>query len=408
MSEHWPYLELGTIGVKVLDCEHRTPPAAASGYPYIAIPDLVDGRLALENVRLISGDDLKEWTRRTRPQSGDIIVTRRGRVGDTAVIPSGIECAIGQNLVILRSDGSFVDQAYLRWASRGPLWRSEVERLHNVGAIFDSLNVSDIPRIRISVPPIHKQRAIVSMLTALDGKIVVNEQIRSAAWDLAKALFDRSCRDGSALQEFSIADVAYVFDGPHATPTKTSDGPWFLSISSLRNGFLDLAESAHLSESDFVQWTRRVTPQAGDILFSYETRLGQAAIMPNGLRGCLGRRMAIMRPKRGIESILLLLTYLSCNFQERIRAGAVHGATVDRIPLSEFASWKITLPIAETRHQVSSTLKALYDRAIWSMNESHLLRELRDTLLPKLISGELQIRDVEKTVEDAVRQKRHR
>src|SRR5215813_12096163 len=149
----WPRLELGAAGVRVLDCEHKTPVHAPHGYPYIAIPNLVDGRLNLENVQLISEEDFEIWTRRTKPRAGDIIVTRRGRVGDSAVIPDGISCAIGQNLVILRSTGDAVQQRYLRWALRSPQWKSEVDRLHNVGAVFDSLNVSDIPRIKIPVPP---------------------------------------------------------------------------------------------------------------------------------------------------------------------------------------------------------------------------------------------------------------
>src|SRR6266568_1846941 len=87
-----------------------------------------------------------------------------------------------------------------------------------------------------------------------------------------------------------------IFDGPHATPKKTTSGPIFLGIESLVSGRVDLSAPEHLSEEDFVKWTRRVTPRAGDIVFAYETRLGDAALMPEGLRCCLGRRMALMRP----------------------------------------------------------------------------------------------------------------
>src|SRR6266511_3507106 len=110
----WAVVELADAGVHVLDCEHKTPLDAGQGHPYIAIPNLVDGRIDLTKVRRISDDHLQEWTRRTRPQAKDIIVTRRGRVGDSAVVPNGLDCAIGQNLVLLRSDGAQVDQDFLR------------------------------------------------------------------------------------------------------------------------------------------------------------------------------------------------------------------------------------------------------------------------------------------------------
>ena len=98
------------------------------------------------------------------------------------------------------------------------------------------------------------------------------------------------------LRKTTVAEVCEVYDGPHATPAKTSSGPIFLGITSLKKGRIDLSETEHISEEDFTRWTRRVTPRAGDVVFSYETKLGEAEIIPEGLRCCLGRRMELMRP----------------------------------------------------------------------------------------------------------------
>jgi type I restriction enzyme, S subunit len=399
MADPWPTQELGIAGVRVLDCEHRTPEEAKEGYPYIAIPNLIDGQLKLDNVRLISEEDFEVWTRRTKPRPGDIIVTRRGRVGDSAVIPCGVSCAIGQNLVILRSTGEVVNQEYLRWALRGPQWKSEVDRLHNVGAVFDSLNVSDIPRIRIPVPPAHFQRSISAILTALDDKIVVNQRLAKTSNDLMKALYERSVRQG--VTTTSIGKVADLFDGPHATPNKTDSGPWFLSISSLKQARLVLSESAHLTQADFQRWTRRVVPRAGDVLFSYETRLGEAALMPPDVKACLGRRMALLRPRNGeVGPRTLLQAFLSKSFQSLIMQRAIHGATVDRIPLTALPSWPIDLPADNTR-KLEDTLSSIDDTASSSERENERLAELRDTLLPLLMSGKILVRDAEQIVEDA-------
>ncbi|QKJ75341.1 restriction endonuclease subunit S [Pseudomonas rhodesiae] len=165
-----------------------------------------------------------------------------------------------------------------------------------------------------------------------------------------------------------------IFDGPHATPKKTSSGPIFLGISSLNNGQLDLSTTEHLSEDDFVKWTKRVVPQAGDIVFSYETRIGQVAVIPEGLRCCLGRRMALMRvdPSK-IISDYLLYAYLSPEFQETLRKRTVHGSTVDRISLIEFGSFPISVPPLDVQKEVVGTLRALDDRIT-------LLRETNATL----------------------------
>ncbi|MCA1674887.1 MAG: restriction endonuclease subunit S [Actinobacteria bacterium] len=162
---------------------------------------------------------------------------------------------------------------------------------------------------------------------------------------------------------YSLGDVSQVFDGPHATPKKTERGPWFLSISSLDGGRLNLSESAHLSEEDFIRWTRRVTPEPGDVLFSYETRLGNAALMHGGVRACLGRRMGLLRPyKRVVDPRFLLFAYLSPEFQATIQSRKIHGATVDRIPLVDLSTWPIRLPALAEQRAIAGMLGALDDK----------------------------------------------
>jgi type I restriction enzyme, S subunit len=161
----------------------------------------------------------------------------------------------------------------------------------------------------------------------------------------------------------SVGNIAEIFDGPHATPTKTEIGPWFLSISSLKQGRLDLSESAHLSEEDFQIWTRRVTPREGDILFSYETRLGEAALTPPGIQACLGRRMGLLRPNEDrADPRFLLYAYLGPEFQKVIRERSIHGATVDRIPLVDLPDWPIRLPRLPEQRAIGSLLGALDDK----------------------------------------------
>ena len=165
-----------------------------------------------------------------------------------------------------------------------------------------------------------------------------------------------------------------IFDGPHATPKKTDTGPIFLGISSLSSGRLDLSSVEHLSEDDFAKWTKRVVPAEGDIVFSYETRLGEVAMIPSGLRCCLGRRMALMRvDRRKAIPEYLLYAYMSPAFQEVIRARTIHGSTVDRLPLTDFGSFRIPVPSLSTQRAITSTLRALDDRIT-------LLRETNATL----------------------------
>ncbi|WP_444895724.1 restriction endonuclease subunit S [Microbulbifer sp. SSSA005] len=179
----------------------------------------------------------------------------------------------------------------------------------------------------------------------------------------------------------TIGEVAQVFDGPHATPKKIEKGPYFLSISSLENGSLDLSKSAHLSEHDFAKWTKRVTPEEGDVLFSYETRLGNAALMPGGIVACLGRRMGLLRPNRSkVIPEYLLYAYLSPAFQETIRANTIHGATVDRIALKEMPRFPIRIPPIGEQAKVVSILKSLDEKIEINRQTNQALEQIAQTL----------------------------
>lgn len=178
-------------------------------------------------------------------------------------------------------------------------------------------------------------------------------------------------------QTVPLGQIAEVYDGPHATPKKADSGPVFLGISNLTRGRLDLTSVRRLSEADFARWTRRIKPRPGDIVFSYETRLGEAARIPEGLRCCLGRRMGLLRVRdeASVDERFLLYAYLGPIFQETLRSRTIHGSTVDRIPLIEMPRFPIEIPEnIRDQQAIASILGSLDDKI-------ELNRQMSDTLV---------------------------
>lgn len=189
MGGEWTKRTLRDAGVTLIDCDHRTPPAADVGYPYVAIPQMKDGRLALDDARQISREHFLEWTRKARPTVGDVVLSRRCNPGETAYVPEGTSFALGQNLVLLRSDGTSVYPPFLRWLVQGPEWWDQVQRHLNVGAVFDSLKCADIPRFELTIPPIDAQRTISDVLSSIDQRIELNGRMSRTLEAMARALF---------------------------------------------------------------------------------------------------------------------------------------------------------------------------------------------------------------------------
>ena len=338
-------------------------------------------------IPVVSSGGIASYHDTAAVQGPGVVIGRKGTLGKTFYLP-GAYWPHDTTLYVKDYKGSYPRFVYYFFVNL------DVMGL-DVGSANPTLNRNHVHPIAVSWPGHPEQVLIADLLGALDDKIAVNDRIALASRELNTLKYLRAVELGA--RSTQIGEIAELFDGPHATPKKTESGPWFLSISSLSAGRLLLDESAHLSEDDFIQWTRRVTPKPGDVLFSYETRLGEAALMPTGIRACLGRRMALLRPIN-VGSRTLLQAFLSSSFQETIRQYAVHGATVDRIPLTEFPVWRIELPSHELS-ELESILAPLDDIAQRCERESESLAELRDALLPKLMSGEIRVRDAEKVVE---------
>src|SRR5438445_12587391 len=101
-----------------------------------------------------------------------------------------------------------------------------------------------------------------------------------------------------------------LFDGPHATPKPATEGPIFLGIKNItEDGRLDLSEIRHIAEDDYPRWIRRVERKPGDIVFIYEAGLNRYAVVPEGFRGCLGRRTALIRTDPDKADSRFLLSY---------------------------------------------------------------------------------------------------
>ena len=163
----------------------------------------------------------------------------------------------------------------------------------------------------------------------------------------------------------TVGDVCEVFDGPHATPPQSNDGPIYLGIPSIRSdGSIDYENSKRISYENYPKWTKRVTPQENDVVFSYEANLESYARIPAGFEGCLGRRMAIMRPDPSVIDARFLYCYTqSPAWKAVIASRTVLGATVNRIPIATFPEFPLRLPSLPAQQRIAGVLSA-YDKLI--------------------------------------------
>lgn len=403
MADDWRELSLADAGVQLIDCDHRTPPAAEGGYPYIAIPQLSDGRIELDGVRRISAEHFHEWTRKLKPRANDVIVVRRCNSGESAVVPDGLECAIGQNLVVLRSDGRIVHPEYLRWLVRGPEWWSEVHKHINVGAVFDSLKCRDIPNFRLKIPGLKAQARIAQCLRALDDRMENLRQTNATLEAIASALFKSWFIDfegvpRNAMQESelglipmrwavrSLDSIAEFLNGlalQKFPPESETNYLPVIKIAQLRTGNTVGADkaSSHLKQEYIVD--------DGDVLFSWSGSL--EVVIWTGGRGALNQHLFKVTSREVPKWFYYFATRRHLPAFKAIAAGKA--TTMGHIQRGHLTAAKVVVPPPDVMAGFDVTMAALLDQIIRNAVHTSALAVLRDSLLPRLVSGRLRERE---------------
>lgn len=153
------------------------------------------------------------------------------------------------------------------------------------------------------------------------------------------------------------------WDGPHATPKEANSGPIYLGIKNItEDGHLDFSDIRHIAEEDFPRWIKRTEPKPGDIVFSYEATLNRYAIIPEGFRGCLGRRLALIRTNpEAVETKFLYYYFFGEEWRKTVFKWKISGATVERLPIINFPEFEVHIPPLPVQRKIADVLSAYDD-----------------------------------------------
>lgn len=393
-----------------------------------------EGHLDVSKARLVAAGDVRLWNRRISPREGDVILSRRTNPGETAVVPASFPCVLGQNLVILRSNQSGVDQGFLRWLVRGPQWWNQIEKFLNVGAVFDSLRCADVPRFELTFPPSPEQRAIASVLDSLDCKIDLNRDMSQTLEQIARALFKswfvdfdpvRAKAQGrwkkgeglpgmpadmwdfwpSELEESEFGGIPggwtkvklrdlsqAIFSG--GTPDTRIPAYWggeylWLSSGETRNRFITSTERSITKEGVKNSSTRLA--QIGDVVIASAGQGGtRGQTSTCAVETYINQSMVVVRADPRIVPASFLFLDLSNRYEE-LRGISDSHSIRGSLTTKMVGELEIVRPPDSLATRFGSTVEPILGRAVDALRESKTLAETRDALLPKLLSGEIRV-----------------
>jgi type I restriction enzyme S subunit len=159
----------------------------------------------------------------------------------------------------------------------------------------------------------------------------------------------------------SLLEVSKVIiDCDHKTPTYSDSGVHLIRTTDIRNGEMRLDATRKVSWESYLARSRRLTPQAGDIFFTREAPMGEAAIVPNGHIVCLGQRLMLIRQFPELFSKKFLVYVIqSPGFQRRLQVAAI-GMTVKHINVVDVENLVVPVPPKAEQDRIVAVVDALF------------------------------------------------
>ena len=200
----------------------------------------------------------------------------------------------------------------------------------------------------------------------------------------------------------SIGQIAEVIDCLHSKKPELIEEGWpFLQLSNIReDGLLDTSKVAYIAETDYRKWIARIEVSIGDCVITNVGRVGAVAQIPAGFKAAMGRNMTAIRLKNNWPYPTYLVELLqSAWMQTEIKRRTDVGTILDALNVRNIPALRCLLAPNKIMISFESTCRPLRAAMETNLERINNLAAIRDTLLPRLISGQLRIRDIEGVIQ---------
>ena len=439
MRSDWQSCIIGDLLETIIDYRGKTPPKSNNGIPTLTAANVKGGRIDLSSVSYVSKEIYDQWTTRGFPESGDVIITTEAPVGEVAPFPSDQTYLITRRVMALRGKKGVLDNDFLLYVLQSPIYKDKL-LTKTRGSTVSRVLKTDITGLEIALPSINEQKKIAGVLKTIDNKIALNNHINQTLESMAQAIFKSWFVDFEPVK----AKIAAIEEGEDAEGVTCAS---MRAISGKTDDELDQMQAEQPENYGQLKTTARLFPDAmqnselGEVPEGWKARTvknivtrltptkryTKRQVMPYGRVPVLEQGADIILGYHDDEagfaaspdkSIFIFgdhtcITYLSCQPFDisqnviplegnKLPTMWVYYAVKDlqsfqeyRRHWSEFSIKPVIVPDKVLSDVFSELATSFYTNKENNINQSAKLSHLRNTLLPKLLSGELSVDAVE-------------
>ncbi|MCZ4694585.1 restriction endonuclease subunit S [Ancylomarina euxinus] len=429
MREDWKTYKLPELGTIARGKSKHRPRDAShlygGEYPFIQTGDVkVSNHRLNQHTQTYSEDGLaqsKLWPKNT------MCITIAANIAETAILD--YPACFPDSIIGFIADETLCDIDFAEYLMQ--YFKKQIQS-HSIGSVQENINLGTFQRVEFKVPPLTEQKQIASILSALDDKIELNLQMNKTLEEMAMALYKHWFVDFGPFQEgeFVDSELGLIPEGWEVKRLDSlvnfSNGYAFKSKQLLKNTEDDcfhvfkmghIQKGGGLKANGTKSWVRKndctgldkYILKVGDILMSMTdmkdnmTILGHTALMNENQKYIVNQRVGLLRINNKVNvgyPFIFMLTN-SFDYIERLRSQANSGVQVN-LSTDAIKSSKVVTPTESINEKFHQITLPLFEQINKNAIENQTLTQLRDTLLPKLISGEVRVKEVQEMVSEAL------
>ena len=405
----------------LIDYRGKTPVKTDSGIPLITAKIIKGGRIETPT-EFIAKDDYVAWMRRGIPQEGDVVLTVEAPLGEVAQLgPEKI--ALAQRVVTLRGKAGLLDSTYLLYLLQTEEMQSQLKS-RATGTTVLGIKQSELRKVTLSLPPFDLQLSAAATLQSLDDRITLLRETNATLEAIAQALFKswfvdfdpvRAKMEGRAPEGMDEATAALFPDALEESELGWVPKGWqaakIYEVSKVIYGapFASKLFKAERPGRPLVRirdlkderpgvYTEEAHPKGyllkpGDIAVGMDGEF--RAYLWGGEEAWLNQRVCVFQPINGASA-----AFVRCSIAPLLAAveASETATTVIHLGKNDIDRFKVVVPAPDILAAFTAVTVPLYSRLVVGKQQAQTLATLRDTLLPRLISGQLRLPEAQALV----------
>ena len=371
----------------VVDCPHSTPTWTEHGKIVIRNNNIKNGRIDFTSPSFTDDEHFAQRIKRAVPKAGDIVITREAPMGEVGMIPEGIECCLGQRMVLLRVNERICDKHYLLYGLQSQFVQHQISWSEGTGTTVSNLRIPHLEQIRVPYVPLDQQKKISSVLYALEDKIENNRKLNDNLSDLLQTIYQGQFGKVGLANNYGILADICSYSKDKIEISKLSLDTYYSTENMLPE------KSGAVKATSLPTTSQTTACHKGDTLISNIRPYFKKIVYCEDDCGC-STDVLCFKPVHPRYTAYLFSTLYADSFFDFMVAGA-KGTKMPRGDKQQIMTYPVVLPSEKDLSEFNSVATPILTQIYSNRTESERLSAIRDTLLPKLILGEIDVSSIQ-------------